>query len=91
MRYQITEHDDDVEIRVEQTGKHTPQLLASLQDCQHGRCGCPTDQYQRLEDITIHTDPDELTIRLHPHQGQRLDTGDLQACLDYTITQTQSN
>ena len=32
MRYQITEHDADTEIQVQETGEHTPQLLASLQE-----------------------------------------------------------
>lgn len=89
MRYEITEDDNDVEIRLQQTGEHTPQLLAALEDCQQGRCGCPTEQYERLEDMSINTSVDELTIRLHPHDGQRLDTGELRACLDYTVTQAQ--
>jgi hypothetical protein len=74
---------------VHQTGEHTRQLLASLQDCQQGRCGCPTEEYERLEGMTIHTDFDELTIRIHPRTGLRLDTGKLQACLDFTITEAQ--
>jgi hypothetical protein len=87
MHYEITEHEDhDVEIQVHETGEHSAHLLASLQDCQHGRCDCPTDQYERLEDMAIHTNADQLTIRLHPRDGQRLDTGALQACMDYTIT-----
>ncbi|HEY3089769.1 MAG TPA: hypothetical protein VGJ59_17095 [Jatrophihabitantaceae bacterium] len=89
MRYELTEHHDDVEIRVWETGEHAPQLLDSLHDCQHGRCGCRTDQYERLEEMTIRTDVDELTIRLHRRDGQRLDTGELQACLDYTINEAQ--
>lgn len=89
MRYEITEHQDDVEIRVRETGEHAPQLLDSLQGCQQGRCGCPTDQYERLEQMTIRTEIDELTIRLHPREGQRLDTGELQACMDYTLNEAQ--
>jgi hypothetical protein len=91
MRYEITEQDGDVEVQVQQTGEHTPQLLASLQDCQHGRCTCPTDQYDRLEDLTIHSHPDVLTIRLRPRQGQLLDTDEIRACLDYTISQAQND
>lgn len=52
MRYEITEHDDhEVEVRVHETGEPTPRLLASLQDCQHGRCDFPTDEDERLEDM----------------------------------------
>jgi hypothetical protein len=85
MRYEIAEHGRDVEINVRQTGEHAPELLASLEDCQHHGCGCPSDQYDRLEDMTVHATLDELTIQLHPRAGERLDTGQLQTCLDYTI------
>ena len=89
MRYEMSEQDEDIQIEVHQTGEHTPQLLASLQDCQEGRCTCPTDQYERLEDMTLKTGADELTIRLRPHAGQRFDSGRLQACLDYTLDQAE--
>ena len=85
MRYEITARDSDVDIHLHETGEHTAQLLASLQQCQQGRCGCPTDQHDRLEDITVHDTPDEHTIQLRPCEGQRLDTSQLQACVDYTI------
>ena len=84
MRYEIAEHGSDVEIHVRQTGEHGPELLASLEDCQQGRCGCPSDQYDRLEDMTVDATPDELTIQLHPRAGE-VDTSQLQTCLDYTI------
>ena len=87
MRYQITEHDAGIEIQVHQSGEHAPQLLASLRDCQQGRCGCPTDQYDRLEDMAVQTDTDDVTIRLHPRAGQRFDPEQLQVCLDYTLAQ----
>lgn len=89
MRYEITEFDDDVEIQVQQIGAHASRVLASLQDCQQGRCGCPTDQYDRLADMTVHTDADRLTIRLHPYDGQHFDTGQLQTCVDYTLEQAR--
>ena len=37
--------------------------------------------------MAIRTVSDGLTIRLHPRDGQRLDTGEVQACLDYTIAE----
>ncbi len=89
MRYGITERGEDVEIRLRQTGGHTPRLLASFQDCQQGRCGCPTDQYDRLENMTVHTGADDLAIQLRPRAGERLDIGQLQECLDYTIAEAE--
>ena len=91
MRYRITEHDADIEIHVHETGEHSRQLFASLQACQEGRCGCPTDQYDRLEDMAVQTDLDEVTIRLHPRAGQRFAPEQLQVCLDYTLAQVDDN
>lgn len=47
----------------------------------------PTDHYDRLKDMTIHTGPDELPIRLHPRQGQHFDADELQSCLEYTLSE----
>ena len=65
MRYNITEDGEAVEIHVQDTGERAPQVLASLQECQEGRCGCPTDQYDRLASIEVrrrggraHSSPD---------------------------------
>ena len=89
MHYDITEDGGDVEIRIQDADDHAPQVLAALQECQHGRCGCPTDQYDRLEGMTVANHLDELTIRLHPRHGQRFDTHQLETCLNYTLIEAQ--
>ena len=91
MRYSITGRGEDVEIRLRETGDRTPRLLASLQECREGRCGCPTDQYDRLADMTIEADAGEVTIRLRPRDGESLDANQLQDCLDYTVAQSQKS
>ena len=40
MRYNITQDGEVVEIHVQDAGERAPQVLASLQECQEGRCGC---------------------------------------------------
>ena len=89
MRYEITEHDSDVEIRVQDAAGRTSQVLTSMQDCQQGRCGCPTDQYDRLAGMDVAATDDEVTVRLLPKTGERFDTDELRACLDYTIAQAE--
>lgn len=91
MRYQITHAGDDVEIQVQDTGESAPQLLAALQECRDGRCGCPTDQYDRLADMAIQVGTDEVAVHLHAREGEPLDVGQLQSCLDYTITAAQAD
>jgi hypothetical protein len=91
MRYQITAHGDDVDIKVTGTAGRAEQLLASLQQCQQGLCACPTDQYDRLADMDVRTDDHAVTVRLTPRTGEYLDVDELRACLDYTLTQADDH
>ena len=89
MRYTITEPDETVEIRVTETGDRAAQLLTSMQECQQGRCACPTDQYERLEGMDVHSGNDAITLTLRPRAGERLDVNELRRCLDYTVAKAQ--
>jgi len=89
MRYEITDRGDDVEIRVRETGGHALRVLASMQDCQDGRCGCPTDRGDRLAGMDVQASDDEISVRLRPRDGEQLDVGELQACMDYTVAHAQ--
>lgn len=85
MRYNLTQDGEAVEIHVQDAGERAPQVLASLQECQEGRCGCPTDQYDRLASIEVGGGDGELTVHLTPRPGEHLDPGALGACMDYTL------
>jgi hypothetical protein len=85
MRYNITEDGEAVEIHVHDTGERSPQVLASLEECQEGRCGCPIDQYDRLASIEVGGGDGELIVHLTPRPGEHLDPDALRACMDYTL------
>jgi hypothetical protein len=72
-------------------GERAPQVLASLQECQRGRCSCPTDQYDRLASIEVGGGDDELTVHLTPRPGEHLDPDALRACMDYTLESASDN
>lgn len=84
MRYQVTERESDVEIRVSDAAGHTTELLQSMRECQSGQCGCPTDQYDKLAAMDVDAGEDEVTVRLQPQAGERLDPEAIEACLDFT-------
>ena len=86
MRYEVNEHESDIEISVSDAAGRTSQLLRSLQECQTGHCGCRTDQYDKLAAMEVDAGDDEVTVRLQPLPGERLDPEQIKACLDYTIT-----
>jgi hypothetical protein len=89
MRYQVNERGSDVEIHVSGASGHTSQLLESMQACQTGSCGCPTDQYDKLTAMDVEAGSDEVTVRLHPIPGEHFDAEEIMACLDFTITQVR--
>ena len=84
MRYQVTERESDIEIHVSGAAGHTTELLQSMQECQSGQCGCPTDQYHKLAAMDVDAGEDEVTVRLQPLDGERLDPDATKPCLDYT-------
>ena len=89
MRYEVEEQASGVEIRVSETGGHTASILRSMQTCQAGSCGCPSDQYDKLDAMDVDEGSDEVTLRLRPLPGERLDIEQIEACLEYTITHAE--
>jgi hypothetical protein len=87
--FEITRRGSEVEIQVRGTAEQEPRLIESFQDCQSGRCSCPTDQYERLESMTIESENGNTTMLLRPRSGEHLDTEQIQACLDYTVAQAE--
>ena len=87
--YQI--HGVGPAISIELTGVEGKQeeLLQAFGGCQVGRCSCPTDQYEKVATMQVDSDERQITIRLEPVEGERFDTNEIAACLDYTIVQTE--
>ncbi len=65
------------------------QLIEAFQECQAGRCTCPTDEYEKLDGLQISGTEDEITLRLQAKDGTEFDTGAIAACLDYTVAKTE--
>lgn len=91
MHYEITTHGEDVDMRVLGTGDRSTGILASLQECKEGNCGCPTDQYKKLEAFDVHRGIDEVTVVLRALPGAQFDLDALAACLEHTIDQAHGD
>jgi hypothetical protein len=89
--YEIADVESQVEIRMHTTAQQEPCVIGSLQDCASGTCGCPTDQYDRLESMDLDTSGGSITVRLHPLPGEHLDTNEIRACLEYTLAQIEED
>lgn len=90
MEYTIGHAGDEVTIDLSGTAGRTPQVLGALHECQEGRCGCPTDQYEQLAGMDIATTEDQIRVTLRPRQGAALDTDAVRACMEYTVQQAEN-
>jgi hypothetical protein len=88
VRYQISEEPDHLKVKLEDTTGVQDQLLAAFQECQQGRCSCPTAEYEKLEGLEIEVSIDEIELRLKPKPGAQLEPSQIARCLDYTVTRT---
>ncbi len=79
-RYTINQSDEDLTIRVTETGPGADQLLTAFRECQQGRCDCPTDEYEKVSTLDVESEEgDTITLRLVPKPGQRFDESEIDA------------
>jgi hypothetical protein len=84
-RYRIDEDEGAVSIQLTELSGRQAELLEAFRECQEGRCTCPTEEYRKVASMDIHADEDRIAIRLSSKPGQRLDSSEIDACLDHTV------
>ena len=90
-RYRIEKSPESaVAIQVSEVGGQRDRRLAALASCQAGQCSCPTDEYRKLESMSIDRGEDDITVRLEPREGESFDLSQIAVCLDYVTAQGSS-
>jgi hypothetical protein len=92
-RYRIEEKESAVSIEVTEAGGQQDQLLEAFGECQAGQCSCPTDEYKKLALMDVQQAGDLIRLRLEAKPGEKIDTSEIAACLDYVtakLTETPS-
>ena len=87
--YRIREEGTAVSIELTKVEGKQEELLQAFGECQTGECSCPTDQYEKVGEMRLDSDEQQITIHLQPTPDERFDTSKIAACLDYTIAQTE--
>jgi hypothetical protein len=85
-RYRIDEKEPAVSIEVTEVGGHKDWLMEAFDECQAGQCSCPRNEYEKLASMAVEQAGDMIRIRLEPKPGEKIDTTEVAACLDYTTT-----
>jgi hypothetical protein len=88
-RYRIEENPEGVAIEVTEASGHQKELLDAFQECQSGHCTCPTDEYEKVQNMEIDAADDSISLRLKAKAGTRFDTDEISACLDYTTSRVR--
>lgn len=84
MKYKIDENEEGIEVSVDDVKNKKDTLLKAFQECQEGRCSCPTEEYKKLESMQIEQREDGIQLRLKSKQGVKLDKSEINNCLEYT-------
>ncbi len=82
--YRIQEDESGLSVEVEGVGSKKDELLQTFGDCKEGQYSCPTDEYKKLEWMNVEESGDAIKLRLEAKAGEKFDTSEIAACLDYT-------
>lgn len=85
MKYKIEETNQNLTIEIKGRSLQNHQLREAFQQCQEGRCDCPTDEYDKLEEMQIEQGLDQLSLRLKVKRGHTIAQDVVAACLDHTL------
>ena len=84
-RYRVDEDEGAVSIELTDLAGRQDELLEAFRECQEGRCTCPTDEYRKVASMDVNADEDRIAIRLTSKPGERLDSSQIDTCLDHTV------
>jgi hypothetical protein len=84
-QYRIREEPTAISIELADVQGKQDELLQAFRECRTGQCSCPTDEYEKVAEMRLDSDEQQITIQLRPLVGERFDTDEIAACLDYTI------
>jgi len=82
--YRIEEDESGLSVELKGAVGKKDELLATFGECTEGQCSCPTDEYKKLASMDVEQSGDVIKLRLEARTGEKFDTSEIAACLDYT-------
>jgi len=84
MEAKIETTENGIKIEVTQVEDKKTQLLEAFQECSEGRCTCPTQEYQKVENLEITDADDAVQLSITAKDGEQIDVAEIEKCLEYT-------
>src|SRR5215203_4757887 len=86
MKYRIDKTGEQLHIEIVGVGDNKRnEVLGAFQQCQEGRCACPTRQYEKIQSLSMEPGADAIKLRLMPKPGEEFEREQIEKCLDFTI------
>jgi len=89
MKYEVNTSESDLIINIEIPDKHKEKLLEEFSNCQQGKCSCPTEEYKKLESLTVETFEQKISLTLKPKANQNFNINEISKCLNYTSNKVE--
>lgn len=84
MKYKVETNENEINIEVTETKGKQEKLLEAFQECQEGRCTCPTQEYSKLDSLEIENGEDTIRLKLKSKPDVKFDESEISKCLEYT-------
>lgn len=84
MKYKVESNESGINIEVSESKGKQEKLLEIFQECQEGRCSCPTQEYSKLDSLEIESNEDSIHMKLKSKPDECFDDNEISKCLEYT-------
>ncbi len=84
MKYKIEKNEHGLDISVTDVKGKKDELIEAFQECQEGRCSCPTEEYKKLDCLDIEDNSGNIKLSLRSKDGLNLDKDEINKCLEFT-------
>ena len=72
MKYNIEQKEYNLDINIDDMSGNRDKLLEAFQECQQGRCSCPTEEYKKLDSLEIEYNEEGIQLHLKSKDGVKL-------------------
>lgn len=84
MKCKIEINEYGLDISVTDVKGKKDELIEAFQECQEGRCSCPTEEYKKLDSLDIEDNSGNIKLCLRSKDGLKIDKNEINKCLEFT-------
>jgi hypothetical protein len=90
MKYKIEKKSGRLEIKIVELQGDEKHYLEAFNDCQTGRCTCPSQEYKKLDSMQVEHKDGVISLQLNSKEGTQFDEVEIERCLARTKARLKS-